>query len=50
MEQVECLIVSVDFYKRFWIVPPAIILRIFFCQLKIFPLLEELPQKLFHVL
>jgi len=25
---------------------PAIILTIFFCNMKIFPLLEELPQKI----
>jgi len=28
----------------------AIILMICFCKVKIFPLLEELPQKLFHML
>jgi hypothetical protein len=29
---------------------PAIILMIFVCKMKIFPLLEELSQKLFHIL
>jgi len=30
---------------------PAIIQTVFFCKLKIFPLLEELPpKKLFHIL
>ena len=29
---------------------PAIILMIFFCKVKIFPLLEELPAKIFHTL
>jgi hypothetical protein len=28
----------------------GIILVIFFCKIKIFPLLEELPQKLFRIL
>jgi len=27
---------------------PAIILMIFFCKVKMFPLLEELPRKLFY--
>jgi len=29
---------------------PAIILTVFFCKVKIFPLLEELHQKWFHIL
>jgi len=29
---------------------PAIITTIFICKVKISPLLEELPKKLFHIL
>jgi hypothetical protein len=43
IKQVESLIVYIDFYMD---CAPAIILTIFFCKVKIFPLLEELPQKI----
>jgi len=36
MEKIISLVVELDFYKRFWGCAPAIILRIFFCKVKIF--------------
>jgi len=46
IKQVESLIVYRDFYID---CAPAIILAIFFCNLKIFPLLEELPPKNYSI-
>jgi len=43
IKQVESLIVYIDFYMDY---APATSLRIFFYKVKIFPLLEELPQKI----
>jgi len=42
VEQVESLIASTDFCMRFWVV----YLLIFFCKVKIFPLLKGLPQRI----
>jgi len=44
MQQEEAVIVYLDFYKRLWVVHMPF-LMIFFCKVKILPLLEELPQK-----
>jgi hypothetical protein len=46
MEQVESLIVQVDFYMEVLGCASAIILTVFVFKVNIFLLLEELPQKI----